>query len=79
MNSMQHTILIKQTIWLEFFKYCIQLFKNGKSRSMEVEVMNSTARKRREEVCVICEEGKRIKESIYIHPLFVQNASRISL
>ena len=35
-----------------------KLFKSGKYRSMEVEVMNSTARERKEEVCVICEETK---------------------
>jgi hypothetical protein len=54
---------------VKFFKYCIQLFKNGKYKDVEVVVMNSTARERREEVCVICEEQK--DKGIHLYTSFI--------
>ena len=51
---------------IKFSKHCIQLLENGQYRSVEVRVVNSTAR---EEICIICEEQK--EKGIHLYTSFI--------
>jgi hypothetical protein len=54
---------------IKFLKYCIQLLKIGKYRSVEVRLLNSSAREPRGEACVICEEQK--DKGIHLYTSFI--------
>ena len=54
---------------VDFLNIVYNYLKSGKYRSVEVVVMNSTTRERREEVCVICEEQK--DKGIHLYTSFI--------